>query len=38
MNDRCLEGLSSAERGKEAQTPPPRPAPPSPAQHAQQKD
>jgi IstB-like ATP binding protein len=32
MNDRCPEGLSRAERGKGAQTPPPRPAPPSPAQ------
>jgi hypothetical protein len=36
MIDRHPEVLSSAERGKGAQTPPPRPAPPSPAQ--QQKD
>jgi hypothetical protein len=36
MIDRHPEVLSSAERGKRAQTPPPRPAPPSPAQ--QQKD
>jgi len=37
MNDRYPEGLSSIERGKEAQTPPPRPAPPSPAQQVQQQ-
>jgi hypothetical protein len=30
MNDRYPEGLSRIERGKGAQTPPPRPAPPSP--------
>ena len=32
MNHRGPEGLSSAERGKGAQTPPPRPAPHSLAQ------
>jgi hypothetical protein len=36
INTRCPEGLSSAERGKGAQTPPPRPAPHSLAQ--QQND
>ena len=30
MNKRRVRGFSSAERGKGAQTPPPRPAPPSP--------
>jgi hypothetical protein len=32
MNNRWAEGLSSAGRGKVAQTPPPRPAPHSLAQ------
>ena len=34
MNEHRVRGFSSAERGKGAQTPPPRPAPPSPAQTA----
>jgi hypothetical protein len=39
MNGYCRKGLYSAGRGKGAQTPPPHPAPLSPAQpQTQQKD
>lgn len=38
MIDRYPEVLSRAERGKRAQTPPPRPAPRTPSPAQQQKD